>query len=425
MNEKIIPSKKQLEFLSWEFGVFMHFGIRTFYPGHSDWDNNEQAMTPDGFNPQDLDCEQWAKSIKEAGATYAILTAKHHDGFANWPSKYTDYSVAATPWKDGKGDVVGDFVAACRKYGLHIGIYYSPADARNRHKTAKEYDDYFIAQIGELLTSYGKIDYLWFDGNGSEGHEYDKERIIAAIRGMQPDILIFNMWDADTRWIGNEAGLAPNPNYNVVSDLPYSVQAEKRDDLGENVFLPGECDFKMRDTWFISEDNSASVKTVDELMGIYDHSVGRGANFLINVAPDSTGHLAEPDNTVLKEFGEALRKRFANPVAQLEDYVLPDEREANVPEGEVHLFEMDECHPINCVVIEEDLTEGENALQYEILVIPPYSSDLISVFSGYQIGHKAICNFPTALTKRIYLRVLKKNNTVKIKNLKAYYNKIY
>ena len=156
-------------------------------------------MTPDGFNPPHLDCRQWIRTAKEAGASYAVMTCKHHDGFANWPSAYTSYNISKTLWKDGKGDVVADYVAACREYGLKMGLYFSPADANiiGKKLTSAEYDQNFIDQISELLTNYGKIDYLWFDGCGSEGHEYDKERIINVIRTLQPEILIFNMWDPD------------------------------------------------------------------------------------------------------------------------------------------------------------------------------------------------------------------------------------
>ena len=201
----IKPKKEQLKFMDWELGVFFHFGIRTFYEGHKDWDM--QKMDPEAFNPTELDCEHWIKTIAAAGAKYAILVAKHHDGFANWPSKYTDYSVANTPWKGGKGDIVREFTDACRKYGLGVGLYYSPADFEAKNRTDSEHDDFFINQISEILTNYGKIDYLWFDGCGSEGHKYDEKRIIAAIRSMQPEILIFNMWDPDTRWAGNECGI--------------------------------------------------------------------------------------------------------------------------------------------------------------------------------------------------------------------------
>ena len=202
---KGILKKNQIEFLQWEYGMFFHFGIRSFNPGHVDWDGKEMELS--SFNPDSLDCEQWIRIAKEAGAKYAILTTKHHDGFALWPSAYSRYSVAQTPWKDGKGDVVKEFTDACRKYGLKVGLYYSPAQWGShaiKFAEGKEYDDYFINQISEILGNYGKIDYLWFDGCGSEGHEYDRERILAAIYGLQPDILTFcdPEWNGSVRWVG-------------------------------------------------------------------------------------------------------------------------------------------------------------------------------------------------------------------------------
>ena len=243
----------QLEFLNWEMGVFFHFGIRSFYEGHKDWDLKDMPLA--GFNPTELDCEQWIKTAKEAGVTYAVLVCKHHDGFANWPSEYTEYSVKNTPWKDGNGDVVREYVDACRKHGIKVGLYYSPAQFGSIKMEPKEYDDYFINQISELLTNYGKIDYLWFDGCGSEKHKYDTVRIVKAIRALQPEILIFNMWDPDTRWIGNEAGLANIPNSNIVRSLDFSVMTRNKDELGDEVFLPGECDCRIRRrNWFYSEN---------------------------------------------------------------------------------------------------------------------------------------------------------------------------
>ena len=145
MSNNVRPTKKQLEFLDWEIGVFFHFGIRTFYEGHRDWDGKEMAL--DAFPPAELDCEQWIKTAKDGGAKYAILVCKHHDGLANWPSKYTDYSVKNTPWKNGRGDVVREFVDACRKYDIKVGLYYSPAQFGSKLTDHKEYDDYFINQI--------------------------------------------------------------------------------------------------------------------------------------------------------------------------------------------------------------------------------------------------------------------------------------
>lgn len=224
--------------------------------------------------------------------------------------------------------MVADYVAVCREYGLKVGLYFSPADANimGRRLTAAEYDQNFIDQISELLINYGKIDYLWFDGCGSEDHEYDRERIIRVIRGLQPEMLIFNMWDPDTRWIGNEEGIAPIRSYNTVEDLDFSVRTDRKDALGTMRFLPAECGMRMRrDTWFGSEQDGDTIKTLDELMGIYDYTVGRGINLLLNIGPDASGELPQADVRRVKEFGQALRERFASPILSLENPGLDQE----------------------------------------------------------------------------------------------------
>lgn len=398
--------EKQLKFLDWEFGVFFHFGIRTFYEGHKDWDMQE--MSPEGFNPEQLDCEQWIKTIRDAGAKYAMLVCKHHDGFANWNSEYTKYSVAASPWKNGKGDVVREYVDACRKYGIKVGLYYSPAEFGSAKKEAKEYDDYFINQISELLTNYGKIDYLWFDGCGSEGHTYDTKRIVAEIRRLQPEILIFNMWDPDTRWVGNESGIANSPNFYTVSELDFSVMTDNKDSLGKKVFLPAECDCRMRyENWFYSEKDEDTVKSVDELMGLYYYSVGRGANLLINIGPDRRGLLPDKDAKRLIEFGNEVKRRFENPI----NYVA----------NEKYTYELEKPTPINHVVIEEDLNDGEHIEKFEILLYTTHQEKPIKVFEGDTAGHKRICVFPTFITQKAKIAITGKNGEEKIKTVNFYY----
>jgi alpha-L-fucosidase len=299
------PKKEQLDFLNWEFGVFFHFGIRTFNEGHEDWDL--QPMELSSFDPTELDCEEWIKTVHAAGAKYAVLVCKHHDGFANWPSAYTDYSVKNTPWKNGNGDVVREYVDACRKYDIKVGLYYSPAQFGSSEMTSREYDDYFINQICELLTNYGKIDYLWFDGCGSENHQYDTARIIAEIRRCQPEILIFNMWDPDTRWIGNESGVASMTDKPEVNSLAFSVQTNVEDALDEDVFLPAECDFRIRDQWFYSDADADTLKSLDTLWALYLNSVGHGANMLINIAPDRRGLIMDSDAERFLQLGNKIR----------------------------------------------------------------------------------------------------------------------
>lgn len=421
---KLKPSAGQLAFMDWEYGVFFHFGIRSFFLGHKDWDN--RPMPAEAFNPEQLDCEQWIRTIKDAGATYAILVCKHHDGFANWPSKYTDYSVAATPWKDGKGDVVREYVNACRKYGLKVGLYYSPAQwgGKISFKEDREYDDYFINQISELLTGYGKIDYLWFDGCGSEGHQYDTDRIVKAIRGMQPEILIFSMWDPDTRWVGNEDGYAPMPNFNTTTDVDFSMLATEKEKLAHAKFLPSECDFKMRSTWFDCELNEDTIKEADELMGIYEMSVGRGANFLINIGPDKHGLLPEKDVQRITEFGNRLKARYGQALPFGDAEKTADNEWSIAMDGfSTERGEGEKANAlVNRVVIREDMTDGEGIEEFRLYAhMPAYRSKRVCLYKGDTVGHKAICVIPTMRTGRITLEVTKANGDVKIRDIKAYY----
>ena len=369
---------EQLDFLDWEFGVFFHFGIRTFCQGRRDWDGVDMPLS--AFDPAELDCGEWIEAVRDAGAKYAVLVCKHHDGFANWPSACTDYSVKNTPWKNGRGDVVREFTDACRKYGVKVGLYYSPAQYGSVQMDAKAYDDYFIRQIRELLTGYGKIDYLWFDGCGSEGHRYDTERIVSSIRACQPHILLFNMWDPDTRWIGNESGVADSPN-RLFAGEPDAVR-----------FLPAECDCRIRkENWFWDDADAHTVKSLDELMGLYDLSVGRGANLLLNVGPDRRGKLPAADKAALLAFGQAIRERFAHPL----------DCTARQEGGTLTLAMTPQL--VNHIVLSEEITEDEIGL-FEICAHPhPYGAP-VCVYRGMTVGHKAICTFPTIRTGKLEIR---------------------
>lgn len=418
------PTQRQLEFLDWEFGAFFHFGIRSFYPGHKDWDN--RPMDAAAFNPDDLDCDEWIRTIRDAGARYAILVCKHHDGFANWPTKYSDYSVASTPWKDGKGDVVREFVDACRKYDVKVGLYYSPAQwgGQTAFAEGKEYDDYFINQISELLSNYGKIDYLWFDGCGSEDHEYDQPRIIAAIRALQPDILIFNMWDPDTAWVGNEDGYAPMLNSNLRDSVDFSMMTSEKEAMGEVLYLPAECDCKMRSTWFDCEPNEHTVKTLDELVGMYEMSVGRGANFLLNIGPDRHGRLPETDKARILELGGEIHRRYGQSIEAFGE--MAEENGAWSIQTEGYLSEEVSERPplVNRVILKEDLTSGGEILAFRIYAhLPGYQSKRVCVYKGDTVGRKAMCAFPAIRTPKLTVEVEAGEGKVRLTDMKAYWVK--
>lgn len=371
--DRTLPTKQQLDFMDWEFGFFFHYGIRTFYEGRTDWDG--LPMDPAGFAPSAQDCRQWIETAKAAGATYAVMTAKHHDGFALWNTATTACGVKESPWQGGRGDAVREFTEACRAYGLKTGLYYSPAQFGSAETKPADYDDYFISQITELLTNYGKIDYLWFDGCGSDGHSFDRARIVAAIRSLQPDILLFNMWDPDTRWVGNEEGYAHPEDR-------YLVPAREGDLFSGERFLPYECDCKLHpDAWFYSDAAAPRVRTLANLLGLWELSVGRGGNLLLNVAPDRTGRLPERDAALLRAFGEENRKRFAAPFVKETDLCGTAFEPALPTDADV-----------SCVVLLEDLTGGEYGGGYRLEYVS--GGDKTLLCEGESVGHKRILRFP-------------------------------
>ena len=394
-----VGSARQLEYQDWEMGIFFHFGIRTFYEGHRDWDG--KPMPLDGFRPAGLNCDDWIVSAKRAGMAYAVLVCKHHDGFANWPSAHSEFSVGQTPWKDGKGDVVGEFTGACRRHGIKIGLYYSPAEWGNpTFEDEREYDEHFVNQISELLTGYGDIDILWFDGCGSEGHTYDWPRIVREIRRLQPDILIFNMGDPDFRWVGNEAGVAGLPNWNTVMDSDRPA------------WLPAECDCMMRwHNWFFEEADVDTVKPVEELMGLYYLSVGRGANLLINIGPDRRGLLPDADRQALIGFGEEIRRRFGDPFARLADGVLTDSGWE---------YQSEEPFYLDHVVLQEDLAEGETVRRFAIHMSTGISGQPITLHEGRNIGHKAICRVPLVACRRVVVEITEGEGAAKLREVALY-----
>ncbi len=427
---RLKPTEGQLNFLNWEFGVFFHFGIRSFYPGHKDWDGIE--MPAEGFRPDALNCDEWIKAIKEAGAAYAILTTKHHDGFALWPSAYSRYSVANTPWKNGKGDVVREYVNACRRYGIKVGLYYSPAQWGStavKFSDAKEYDDYFINQITELLTNYGKIDYLWFDGCGSEGHEYDRRRIVDEIFRLQPDILTFcdPEWFPCVRWVGNEDGYASLDNPLVVSHVAFSELTQEEQALSASRFLPSECDCKIRATWFYDK-NEETLKTLDELFGMYEMSVGHGSNFLLNIGPDNHGKLPVADAARLSALGKRIRTVYSNPLP----YRAMEREAENADSFSITHSDFDitewgvlPTSPLsNRLAITEDLREGQAVTSFRVYAhLPVYKKKRILIYEGKTIGHKHICTFSAIRASKFTVEITGHDGDYKLLDMKAYFAK--
>lgn len=340
---EVVPSERQLKWQQLEFYAFCHFGMNTFL--NKEW--GDGTASPNAFNPTDFDARQWARSIRDGGMNALILTCKHHDGFCLWPSKYTDYTVAASPFKDGNGDVVKEVADACREYGLKFGVYLSPWDRHDeRYGKGEEYNTYYKNQLRELLTNYGEIFCVWLDGACGEGangkvQKYDWQGYYAVVRELQPDAVI-NICGPDVRWIGNEAGVCRESEWSTVpswlSINEYTAEkSQKTDDkkfrkkhnemsldLGsrkaikdedEFIWYPAEVDVSLRPGWFYHKKEDYSQKSLEKLFNIYVNSVGGNASLLLNIPPDKTGKIFNSDALLLDSFARLLQRRFPKDLA--------------------------------------------------------------------------------------------------------------
>ncbi len=320
------PTASQLQWQRDELALFLHFGVNTFTD--REWGDGHED--PRIFNPTALDARQWARTAKAAGFRMMILTAKHHDGFCLWPSRTTRHSVASSPWKDGKGDVVREFVDACRAEGLRAGLYLSPWDRNHpTYGDTPAYNAVYHEQLTELLTQYGRIDEVWFDGANGEGpngrrQEYDWPRTWAKVRALQPQAVMFSDAGPDVRWIGNERGVAGTTNWSTVDpaivtrpgvDGPDIMRSLQDGDREGTVWRPGETDVSIRPGWFHHPAEDRRVRTPENLVDLYFSSVGRNSKLLLNVPPDRRGLLADADVAALQGMRTRLDALFARDLA--------------------------------------------------------------------------------------------------------------
>ena len=298
-GDRPVPTPEQRAWHEMEYIAFAHFGVNTFTD--REWGDGKED--PRLFNPTAFDATQWVDACKAAGMKMLILTCKHHDGFCLWPSDQTDHDVASSPWRGGKGDVVREVADACRDGGIDFGVYCSPWDRHERTYGTDAYNDFFVKQLTELLTRYGKVTEVWFDGACGEGPNgkkqvYDWKRYFATVRRLQPHALIAIM-GPDIRWVGNENGLA--------AETEWSARDGK--------WYPAECDVSIRPGWFYHASQDAKVKSLDHLLTIYYSSVGRNSVLLLNVPPDRRGLFHETDVARLKELRRVLDATFAEDLA--------------------------------------------------------------------------------------------------------------
>lgn len=435
---KAVPSERQLTYEKMEFFCFIHFTVNTFTG--SEWGDGKEDVSI--FNPTELDARQWVKTAKDAGMKGLILTCKHHDGFCLWPSKYTEHSVKNSPYKNGNGDIVREAAEACKEFGLKFGVYLSPWDRNNSsYGKGKEYDDYYVNQLTELLTEYGELYTIWLDGACGEGangkiQKYDWNRYYKVMRELQPNAVI-SISGPDVRWCGNEAGEVRESEWSVVAKdmTDPSITAElsqhedneefrdrpldeTQSDLGsrerlknekELVWYPAETDVSIRPGWFYHEEEDDKVRSFENLKDIYLKSVGGNTTLLLNIPPMKNGKIHEKDMAILKRLGEFINDTFKNNLLKnaLITTVPEHDCRGNSPdmmriddyntyfmnkEGDNKLLieiKFDECKKLNYLVLKEAITFSQRVEKFNVY-FNDESGNKIKIFEGTTIGYKII-----------------------------------
>jgi len=417
------PSPQQVAWQDMEMGAIIHFGTNTFL--NREWGDGTAA--PGVFNPHHVDTDQWIEAAKSAGIGYVVLVAKHHDGFALYPTAQTDYSVKSSPWLGGRGDLVRMVSDSARTHGLRFGVYLSPWDRHDpRYKDPAAYDKYYLAMLEELASHYGELTEFWLDGAGSAGRTYDFDTIIENLRTYQPNALVFAdvglFKYADIRWVGTESGKVDFENWNVV------------DRAGYLRWRPVEADTPLHtDHWFWHPNDEASLKSVDELVKEYDQTVGRGAQLMLGLAPDNTGSLPAADVARLKEFGERIHQIYGNNLAlrgkATTDTAAAFDGNANTywqaaapssGDGTPPILTVEFTQPttFDRVVTMERLNDGQHITAYRIEV--EERGQWREVAHAQAVGHKKIDIFPAVTGTRVRLTLLDTNGPAQIREFQVY-----
>ncbi|QMU97240.1 alpha-L-fucosidase [Microbacterium esteraromaticum] len=383
----VVPTAGQLAWQQAEFGLFVHFGLNSFHG--REW--SDGTLRADSFDPVDLDAGAWVRSVVDVGARHLILTAKHHDGFCLWQTETTGYSVASSPWRNGRGDVVAEVAEACREAGIGFGVYLSPWDRNAEcYDDPQAYSEFYARQLTELCTRYGPLVEIWFDGAGSDGYVYDWERIVAVIDEHQPDAMVFNMGRPTIRWVGNEDGLASDPVEYVVGRTQLSNYTAASMSTREAAYLPPECDVSIRRGWFWHPDDEP--KTVDHLMAIMYGSIGMGANLLLNVPPTPEGVFDPADVRRLREWRAEWDRRFGSPI---EAHVERDGAEWRV--------RFTQPVRIDHLRLREHLTSGQRITAHEVIAGVDAAAETIA--RGLTVGQGRIHAFPARDVTELRIRV--------------------
>lgn len=431
---RLVPSQQQLAWQQMELTAFLHFGINTF-TGREWGDGTED---PALFNPTELDAEQWVRELKASGFKMVLLTAKHHDGFCLWPTRTTKHSVASSPWKGGKGDVVRELRNACDKYGMNFGVYLSPWD-RNAscYGDSPAYNQFFIDQLTELLTNYGEVHEVWFDGANGEGPNgkkqiYDWDLFYKTIQKLQPKAVMAIMGD-DVRWVGNEKGIGRETEWSATVLTPgiYGRSSEnnkrlgvfgKAKDLGSRAMLehatelfwyPSEVDVSIRPGWFYHAEEDSKVKSLKHLNDIYFQSVGYNSVLLLNIPPDRRGRIHEADIDRLKEFAAYRQQTFAV------NYVSKGMKHWQAKSGTERIYSLEKGAEINVVLLQEDIARGQRVEAFEVEALTPEGWK--SLGQGTTIGHKRLLRFERTKASKLRVKIESCRLTANISNVAAYY----
>ena len=398
------PTKQQLAWHEKEFYLFMHFGPNTFT--NLEWGKGSED--PNVFNPTAIDCNQWASIAKASGAKGIIITAKHHDGFSLWPSKYSKHTVRESKWMNGKGDVIKMLSEACKKAGIEMGVYISPWDRNHPEYGTAAYNDIYIQTMKELLTGYGNLTELWWDGANGEGPNgkkqvYDFTRFKDSAMSYQPNILIFSDIGPHIRWVGNENGLINETNWNLLDTAGFKrgEGAPANDTLNRGNFngknwIGAEADVSIRKGWFYHEEEDSTVKSGNTLFNLYLNSVGHGGNLLLNVPPNRKGLIAPQDSAALMDFRKIREAAFKTNL--FKNAVIKN----NKNEIEICLTTP---VTINSIQLQEQIKFGQRVIRFEIYA-GDKEADMKKIAGSTTIGRKKIIQFPTTTAKCFKVKII-------------------
>lgn len=424
----VLPNVEQLQWAAAEIGAIIHFDLINYVPGYN-WRKWGTHPSVDVFTPSRLNTDQWVRAAKAAGATYVVLVAKHCSGFSLWPTDAHPYSVKNTPWKNGKGDIVKDFIASCKKYHVKPGIYASASAngycyvdnpglvQKGSPFTQKQYNDIVIKQLTELWSHYGKLFEIWFDG-GVLPIEKRGPPVAALLKKLQPDAIVFqgpvNAKNL-VRWVGNEEGTASYPNWSTSDTTTSATGTVKVNDMHGDpdgaIWCPGEADFPLRTGWqggWFWKAEGQKMLSLQQLLKAYNTSVGRNANMLLGIVVDTSGLVPAEDVERLTEFGKAVKERFTYLVFA-----------GKVKGTGIQLTIAPKPVAVNCIVLQEDIAHGERVRRYAVDAWVNNSWKLIT--EGSSIGHKRIQEFEPVHTTKIRWRVTGSAARPALKNLALYY----